>query len=308
MALISLSALEHGAFVFAGLLIYVMVARIGQQRRAPSVAFAWVVSIAAFPYLGLPLFLIFGTRKFVRPAPRPQPAQAPPSPGVPAWPARLLGGLGVPPPVRNTGILFFEDAPGAFDGLLALCAGATRRLDIGTFLLGNDEVGAQVADDLLKASARGVATRLLIDAVGSRRTPRSLLQRLRSGGVEVRSFMPLLHNPTRGRSNLRNHRKVALADGARLWSGGRNLAAEYFVGKDGDPAWIDISFVVEGLAAAQAQAQFDADWRRAGGRVGAQTPRTLAYEPAAGTWAQWVACGPDHADDTVHALLMAAAF
>ena len=64
--LFSLTPLEHGAFVFVGLLIYVMVTRIGQQHRHPSAAIAWVMSIALLPYVGTPLFLIFGTRKLAR--------------------------------------------------------------------------------------------------------------------------------------------------------------------------------------------------------------------------------------------------
>lgn len=64
----SLSVLEHGAFVATGLLTYVLVTRIGRQRRHPSAALAWVMSIAAFPYLALPLFLVFGARKFDRAA------------------------------------------------------------------------------------------------------------------------------------------------------------------------------------------------------------------------------------------------
>src|SRR5690606_40387727 len=45
----------------------VMVTRIGRHRRQPSAAVAWVVLIAALPYVGLPLFLFFGTRKYARP-------------------------------------------------------------------------------------------------------------------------------------------------------------------------------------------------------------------------------------------------
>ena len=39
------------------MLVYVMTTRIGHQRRPPSSAIGWVVSIVAFPYLAVPLFL-----------------------------------------------------------------------------------------------------------------------------------------------------------------------------------------------------------------------------------------------------------
>lgn len=58
-----------------------------------------------------------------------------------------------------------------------------------------------------------------------------------------------------------NHRKLAVADGRLLWSGGRNLAAEYFVEHGGRLPWVDLSFTVCGPVAGQAQAQFERDWR-----------------------------------------------
>ena len=139
-----------------------------------------------------------------------------------------------------------------------------------------------------------------------------MLRQLSRQGVQVRRFMPMLHNPMRGRTNLRNHRKMAVADGARLWSGGRNLASEYFVDRPDRPAWLDLSFDVEGPLAALAQAQFRADWRAATGRVRftrhLPPPRHALVGPPGGALAQWVPSGPDQPDDTAYALLLTAAY
>ena len=100
-----------------------------------------------------------------------------------------------------------------------------------------------------------------------------------------------------------------MADGQRLWSGGRNLADEYFIDRPGHPAWVDLSFVVHGPLAAQAQAQFKADWRAARGRRMHHAPPAAAPSALpAPVLAQWVASGPDHADDTLHALLMSGGY
>jgi cardiolipin synthase len=308
----NLSALEHGAFVVAGLLLYVLATRLGRQRRHPSAAIAWVLGIAAFPYVGVPLFLLFGTRKFARPPRAAAGAVTPPVPtGAPRWAGRLLGGLGVAPPVALRAASFQPDGARALSGLLALCEAARERLDVGTYLLGNDQVGSAVAAALSAAAARGVVTRLLLDSVGSLTTSRQSLRRLQQAGVQVRRFMPLLHNPMRGRSNLRNHRKVVIADGIRLWSGGRNLADEYFAMHDGAGDWVDLSFVVDGAAATQAQRQFDDDWRGASGTVAAHAFEPVARaadDAASAALAQWIASGPDWPDDTLHALLMTAAY
>ena len=93
----ALSPLEHAAFVAAGLLVYVITTRARQQRRHPYAALAWVLGIAAFPYLGVPIFLLFGTRKTVRPSTPRQPVPAGPWAALaPAWATRLLAALGVP--------------------------------------------------------------------------------------------------------------------------------------------------------------------------------------------------------------------
>lgn len=308
-----MSVLEHGAFVFAGLLVYVVATRANAQRRHPSAALAWVVAIAAFPYLATPLFLIFGRRKFVRPSHRAvftpvgQPAHAP------HWATSLLAGLGLPAPVGNQSVLFQPGGAESLQALIDLIGRAQRSVDVGTFLLGADEVGVAVSAALVSAARRGVRTRVLVDAVGSFKLPRHMLQGLQAGGVEVRRFMPLLHNPMRGRTNLRNHRKLVVADGDRLWSGGRNLAVEYFLSRPAHPAWVDLCFVAIGPVAAQALAQFENDWSVASGRVQAR-PATSAPAPAATqAWAgqvaaQWVPSGPDQAEDTVHALLLAGAY
>ena len=303
------SAMGHTIFVIAGLLIYVMATRIGHQRRPPASAMGWVVSIVAFPYVAIPLFLVFGTRKLTRPQRHRIEVSARPHEGGPAWATQLLDSMELPAPARNESITWHADGAQALHSLIALIDSAERRLDLCTFIYANDEVGDAVSEALLRCAQRGVRVRLLIDAIGSLKTRPSTLRRLRKAGVRVRRFMPLLHNPRRGRLNLRNHRKVAVADAHRLWTGGRNLAVEYFFDRPDHPAWIDLSHEAVGPLAAHADAQFDVDWRSASGRVWQPTSSVQEQaQPATGPWAQWVASGPDHADDTVHALLLASAY
>ncbi|MFT3813915.1 MAG: phospholipase D-like domain-containing protein [Acidovorax sp.] len=305
--LLIVSGLGHTLLVALGLLLYVLATRIGQQRRNPAAALAWVLGIVAFPYLAVPLFIAFGTRKFARPLRQPRRVIQGPQPGPP-WAAPVLASLGLAPAVQAQRVAFQADGAQALQALLDTIASARRRLDVCTFILGNDAVGQRVAAALAEAARRGVITRLLIDAVGSMKTRRALLEQLEHSGVRVRRFMPLVHNPMRGRVNLRNHRKLVVADGVRLWSGGRNLAAEYFVSQGAEPAWMDLSYCASGPLAAQAQAQFRADWRAATGyRYVARTAQPVQPR-AEGTPVQWVPSGPDHADDTVHALLLAGAY
>jgi cardiolipin synthase A/B len=318
-----MTMLEHGAFAFCGLLVYVLVTRIGEHRRQPSAAVAWVLVIAMLPYLGLPLFLLFGTRKFARwsgPVPATIPSPGPRVPDAsaaadhrPRWATSLLSSFGMPAPTGNDGIELHADGRQSLASLLSLVRDARRSVAVCTFLVGRDEVGHAVIDELALAASRGLRVRLLLDAFGSLRSPRDRLRELTRAGGEVRWFMPLLHNPLRGRTNLRNHRKLAIADEHALWSGGRNLAAEYFVDRPGEPAWEDLTFAVQGPLAAQSLSLFEHDWQVAGGQV-PRLPLPLAADkpvrsvlPTTAT-AQLISSGPDHVDDTVYSLLLSGAY
>ncbi len=307
---ISLSSLIESVSIIAGLLIYLLVTRIAKHRRRPSVAFAWVLSIIAFPYVGIPLFLLFGTRKFTRPAHRPaQLANSFLDPGAPSWATQLLEVMNIAPPTRNTAVRLHKNGDESWRALTGLIGAAQKELDVCVFILGGDETGRQITDQLVARAENGVTVRLLIDAFGSMNTPREQIRRLEAAGAQVRRFMPILHNPTRGRANLRNHRKLVLADRLHLWSGGRNFADEYFFSRPDRPAWVDLSFMIDGPVAMQARGQFERDWRFASGR--GETPATPAFDDLASAGdilAQWIPSGPDHADDTIYNLLLTAAY
>ena len=327
----ALTPLEHVAFVAAGLLTYLVVTRVRRQRRHPYAALAWVMGIAAFPYLGLPLFLVFGTRKVVRPATPRQPAPAGPWAALaPLWATRLLAALGVAGARPQAVVRFESDGEAALAQLQRVIGSARHTLDLCTYVLGDDEVGAAVAAALADRARAGVRVRLLIDSIGSLKSAHSHDAMLKNAGVRTRLFMPALGRPGRGRVNLRNHRKLLIADGEVVWSGGRNLANEYFIGRVGEPPWLDLSFAAEGALAAQAQALFDGDWRIARGarqalRLGyaerfarqqaLEQPSDAADHAAApstdatfSSLAQWVPSGPDFHEDVLHALLVSAAF
>ncbi|MEZ5607074.1 MAG: phospholipase D-like domain-containing protein [Burkholderiaceae bacterium] len=335
-----ISPLEHSAFVAAGLLTYIVVTRVRRQRRHPYAAMAWVLGIAAFPYLGVPLFLIFGTRKLIRPATRRQPAPTGPwAHAVPLWTRRLLAAVGVAAAQPQASVRFDADGATALEQLRTLIAGAQHTLDVCTYVLGDDEVGATVAAALAERSRAGVHVRLLVDSIGSLKSTHSHDALLKSAGVHTRMFVPALGIPGRGRANLRNHRKLVVADGTRLWGGGRNIANEYFIGRVGEPAWLDLSFIADGPLAAQAQSLFENDWRIARGvrkaprldyaqrlaRREAQAHEQDAPEPparptppiaaeggapapAVPPLAQWVPSGPDFHEDILHALLVSSIF
>jgi cardiolipin synthase len=305
----------HALVVALGLAVYVMASRALYQRRHPSAAIAWVVMLTLLPYVALPLYFMFGSRKVpARQRPALARATVVRSNGfedLAAWSQRLAGAMGLANACGYERLRLHGDGGEALAALRELIAGAERSIDLCTFLLARDALGREIAALLAERAQAGVKVRVLLDGFGVWLGGRVDLGSLRASGVEVVKFVPALRSAVRG-LNLRNHRKMVLVDGERLWTGGRNLAAEYFVG---DPAhgrapWHDLSFDLAGALARQAQYRFDLDWNYASHRPAAPAPASEIDPPSAdrGALAQLVPSGPDQLDDTVHALLVSGAF
>ena len=72
--------------------------------------------------------------------------------------------------------------------------------------------------------------RLLVDAVGSRRALKTLAPALRAGSVEVTELLAVgLFRRGAARFDLRNHRKIAVIDGAIGYVGSQNIVEPNFV-------------------------------------------------------------------------------
>ncbi|MBK6009206.1 cardiolipin synthase [Ramlibacter ginsenosidimutans] len=305
----------HSAVVVVALVTYVGLALARRQRRHPSAAIGWVLFLVLVPYLALPLFLLFGTRKTTRARRRPErPAVAREALQAPSGRFRALAlGLGLPPAVPYEDLTIHQDGAAALERLQTMMLAARETLEVASFLLGRDPLGDAVVALLAQRAREGVRVRVMIDGVGRYLGGRPTLQPLRDAGVEVALFVRPWSSPLRGRVNLRNHRKVVIVDGEWLWTGGRNLAGEYFVGKGPhhrhEPPWTDLTFDLRGPIARQAREQFERDWAVARRQPVPELPPLDLPEPMPGAaLAQLLPSGPDQADDTVYELLVDACF
>ena len=291
----------HSLAIVISVLTYVLTTRAERERRPPAIAIAWVLGMVAFPYLVLPMYLMFGRRKL--------PRQSSPWSGKRSyaehWAEDLIESFGLPPAAHSS-VRFHRDGAESYAGLLATFQGAMRRLDVCTYILGADAIGREVTDHMIACARRGVRVRFLIDGVGALQLRRAWFRRLNAAGVETAVFSPLLARKTQGPRNLRNHRKWTVADGKQLWAGGRNLAVEYFMGSESAAPWLDLTFELGGPAAAAAALQFEADWDAAGGAPAEAIP--VSDGPYSTSKTQFLPSGPDQMEDTVHALLIDACF
>jgi cardiolipin synthase len=291
----------HSLAIVVSVLTYVLTTRVGGERRPPSIAIAWVLGLIAIPYVALPMYVIFGRRKLQR--------KVSPWSGVRShgkhWAEDLIESFGLPGSAASQ-VRMHQDAVQSRAAMFEIMTSARDRLDVCTYILGNDAFGREATDRMIESARRGARVRLLIDGVGAIQVRRSCFKRLHAGGVETATFSPLLARKTQGPRNLRDHRKLVIADATRLWAGGRNLAAEYFIGRKGEPPWRDLSFDLEGQTAHSAACQFESDWIASGGKPAAQTA-ACSVEYSGGR-TQFLPSGPDQIEDTVHAVLIDACF
>ncbi|HIV69390.1 MAG TPA: PLDc N-terminal domain-containing protein [Candidatus Aquabacterium excrementipullorum] len=319
----------HGLCTTVAILVYILASHVMRHRRHPAAAIAWVLFILLLPYVALPAFLLFGSRKQQRPSAKVRATPALPPEGTP-WAIDTIAALGQPEPAAYRQLKLHADGQQAWRALLDTIDGATRTLDICTFILGRDDVGHELVQRLAYKASQGVQVRLLLDGLGSLMSRAPKLDLLRRAGGQTVVFVPPLQSPLRGRTNLRDHRKLVVADAglptARLWCGGRNLAAEYFEGQAGALPWRDLSLDLRGPLVAQAAALFEQDWAFSQGtrprdlppfppapEAPLPTPPEGTEHPAANDaphrhGAQLMASGPDQVDDTVYALLVTATY
>jgi cardiolipin synthase A/B len=293
----------HSLVIVISILVYVLTTRAQRARRPPSIAIAWVLGMIALPYLVLPMYLMFGRRKL----PRKSLQRSGAKPTERLWAKDLIESFGLQAPSPAPTVMHRDGAVSAA-ALFATISSAVSRLDICTFILADDDFGRQVIEHMLERARSGVAVRLLLDGVGAIQLPKVCLRALQRGGVETAIFSPLFARRTQGPRNLRNHRKMVIADGERLWAGGRNFAAEYFLGLGGAPPWLDLTFDLRGPVASAAASQFEFDWVAAGGKAAASSIQCGVAAGSAVGEAQFLPSGPDQSEDTVHSLLIDACF
>jgi len=182
------------------------------------------------------------------------------------------------------------EGPERLSALLDLIASATRSLRILYYIYVDDDAGAKVRAALIAAARRGVAVTLIVDGLGSEHAQNHLFfDPLKEAGVDVCRFVPRWGR----RYLLRNHQKLALADGNRVIIGGFNIQDSYF-GTAEDQAWRDLGFYVEGPTAAHLTGYFDAldQWAKQDGAPMGRLRKLLSRWSEPDGAVRWLFGGP----------------
>lgn len=288
-----------------------LIARLMSEKRAPANTFAWLLVIVLAPWIGVPLYLLFGGRKLRRLAERKTrvlPALPPgtpnPRPFAESPTAHTVISAGGTPPVGGNTVRLLTRGEDAYAALEHHIRHARSHIHLTTFILGRDDTGRRLVKLLAQRAREGVTVRVLLDAVGSMFAKGGFVAPIRAAGGRVGVFMPVLPFSSRGSANLRSHRKIAVFDHGTAIVGGHNLAREYMGPTRLAKRWQDFGAVIEGPAAALLNEVFIADWcfatRESADALHREIPAECFTATPGGAELQVVASGPDVPGDPLY--------
>ncbi len=241
---------------------------LAQRNKSPNATLAWLWSILLFPVLGGVAYLLMGSeRVYRRRLKLIHDFESRAGRLGNEVPCHQFGNLpelelinGFPPTGGNDAKLLI-DGTAFFPELLRTIEEARHHLHVEFYIWNMDHTGRTVRDALIAAVARGVEVRVLLDEIGSLRTLRSFFRKLEQAGGQFSWFSTF--SPCRGRLhlNLRNHRKLVIADGRVALTGGMNVGDEYWTGQKGqEPPYRDLHLRVTGPVVTQLAEVFAEDW------------------------------------------------
>lgn len=150
------------------------------------------------------------------------------------------------------------DGEEAYPAMLVAIRRAQESINLSSYIFDANGIGATFVSHLIEAAERGVAVKVIIDALGekySRVSPHKAFQGTR---VRLEHYLALRHGAY---INLRNHRKLLVIDGREAFSGGMNISDHHLTASTPTATAIrDMHFCVQGPVVADLQRSFLEDW------------------------------------------------
>ncbi len=318
------------AVLLADLLIRVGFSiRIIMRRLPVGVALAWLSIVLVFPFAGAVVYLLIGEsrlgqnrrrrakalrdsyRGWDKAAREAGQVVAPELASCAQGLARLSETLLQSPPLAGNEIHLLRDAGEAFPALIRDIDAARHTCHLEFYIWDVGGKADEVVEALLRAAARGVTCRVLVDAVGSKRFLRSdRARRLRAAGIQLREALPVtLRRLLFVRADLRLHRKIVVIDGTLGFTGSLNLADPALFKKDaGVGQWVDAFARVRGPAVDALGAIFLYDWElETGEAIHGGTGSRTEVAPGAAV-VQVLPSGPGERVGAIEQVLLAAIY
>ena len=148
-----------------------------------------------------------------------------------------------------------------FPALVEALEQAQHHIHIEYYIFDNDTIGIPLAELLLRKAQSGVQVRMIVDGVGSLSLRKAFFRKMRSGGVQLEEYMPVLFPSFTSKINYRDHRKIVVIDGKTGFTGGMNIDDRYVNSEQHKPYWRDTHLKIEGEAVKTLQFLFFLNWQ-----------------------------------------------
>ena len=259
------------------ILALLLVLFIYSQNKTGSIKIPWIILILLFPPVGVSLYFLIGlsgsTRKMKK---RYAEMDAKLMPNL-VQDEEILGALEeqVPscagisryilnesgyPVYANTEVTYYDDAAKGIAAQKEDLKKAKSFIFMAYFAIENKESWQAVEDILAEKAAEGLDVRVFYDDIGSiGYIDVDFVKKLEKRGIRCRVFNPMI--PLLNVFlNTRDHRKMTIIDGKVAYTGGYNIANEYFNITHPFGHWKDTGIRLEGQVVPALTATFLSSW------------------------------------------------
>ncbi|WP_408096894.1 cardiolipin synthase [Peredibacter sp. HCB2-198] len=230
------------------------------QSRTPQGIVAWTIGLVTFPFIALPVFLLFGKRR---------PSGYLEFDVFKEYPIKSQDlvkhfedkvdflTISEHPYIAGNDIKLLIDGKSTFQSMLKSIDEAQEYILLQMYIFRTDAVGRKFAESLARKAREGVKVYLLYDNHSTFMRP-SILKKLEKAGVKFGSHSP--GKRSKFYLNFRNHRKLLIVDGKIGYWGGVNIGLDYVGGLPEIGRWRDTNVRVTGPAVLLGQTEFAKDW------------------------------------------------
>ncbi|MDD6810400.1 MAG: cardiolipin synthase [Lachnospiraceae bacterium] len=262
---------------FTRIFALILVLTIYGQHKTSAMKMPWIMLIMAFPIMGVALYLLIGlngtTRKMRNRYEKIDEVLLPKLPanydlieqmkkedesaaGIATYIQRFSGF----PIYRNTDVQYYDDAAKGLEAQLAELAKAEKFIFMEYHAIEDKESWQRIQTVLEERVKAGVEVRVFYDDMGSIGFINTdFVKKLESVGIKCRVFNPFAPGLNLFLNN-RDHRKITVIDGKVGFTGGYNLANEYFNITHPYGQWKDTGIRLEGDAVQNLTVMFLEMW------------------------------------------------
>ena len=252
-------------------------------EQASCVKLPWIMLILAFPVFGVSLYVMIGLNgptnkmrkryekvdrvlleqlmegEYGEKSEAALDALQRKDPQVAGIAAYLVKRTGIPL-YQNSDIRYFDDTSKALAAMKEAVAGAKKFIFLEYFAIEQEGIWQEILDILVERVKAGVEVRVFYDDIGSIAFVNTdFAKKLNDLGIQCRVFNPFMPGLNFFLNN-RDHRKLTIVDGTIGFTGGFNLANEYFNITHPYGYWKDTGVMVIGEAVRSMTATFLENW------------------------------------------------